>query len=88
MAVQQFITHSPSLFEPFKDEDVHGGPPVVLIPQELSKTGQPYFLGILHFFKVGMVKEQCPTVYDASSLPWAAVLVVVVLVSDASKGAV
>lgn len=28
--------------------DVHGGPPIVSVPAELSVTGKPYYLGVLH----------------------------------------
>jgi hypothetical protein len=52
IAVQQFVSTAPSLFEPYKDEDIHGGPPLVFIPAYLSKSGEAYFLGIFHFFKV------------------------------------
>jgi hypothetical protein len=52
IAVQQFVSTAPSLFEPYKDEDIHGGPPLVFIPAHLSKSGQAYYLGIFHFFKV------------------------------------
>jgi hypothetical protein len=55
IAVQQFVSTAPSLFEPYKDEDIHGGPPMVLIPGHLSATRSPYYLGIFHFFKVGVV---------------------------------
>jgi hypothetical protein len=52
VAVQQFVTTSPKLFEPYKNEDVHGGPPLVYVPGHLSGLGRDYFLGIFHFFKV------------------------------------
>jgi hypothetical protein len=51
--VQQFVTTSPKLFEPYKDEDIHGGPPLIHVPAHLSSLGRDYFLGIFHFFKVG-----------------------------------
>lgn len=52
VAVQQFVTTSPKLFEPYKNEDVHGGPPLIHVPGHLSGLGRDYFLGIFHFFKV------------------------------------
>eukprot|EP00878_Enallax_costatus_P004680 GHUV01004928.1.p1 GENE.GHUV01004928.1~~GHUV01004928.1.p1 ORF type:complete len:402 (+),score=109.70 GHUV01004928.1:2577-3782(+) len=51
IAVQQFVTNSPTLFEPFKNEDIHGGPPVIFVPAHMSGTGEPYYLGIFHFFQ-------------------------------------
>lgn len=57
VAVQQFVTNSPVLFEPFKNEDIHGGPPVIFIPAHLSRTGEPYYLGIFHFFQVMQATE-------------------------------
>jgi hypothetical protein len=51
-AVQQWVTRAPALFEPYKNEDIHGGPPLVAIPADRSPSGQGYFLGILHFFQV------------------------------------
>lgn len=51
--MQQWVTSSPSWFEPFKDEDVHGGPPLALIPVDAGGgLGRPYYLGVLHFFQV------------------------------------
>jgi hypothetical protein len=55
VAVQQFVTTSPKLFEPYKDEDVHGGPPLIHVPAHLSSLGRDYFLGIFHFFKVSLL---------------------------------
>jgi hypothetical protein len=52
VAVQQFVSTSPKLFEPFKDEDIHGGPPVIHVPAQHSTLGRDYYLGIFHFFKV------------------------------------
>lgn len=53
VAVQQFVTTSPKLFDPYKDEDIHGGPPLIHVPAHLSGLGRDYFLGIFHFFNVG-----------------------------------
>jgi hypothetical protein len=54
VAVQQFITSSEQLFLPFAGQDVHGGPPVVLIDRPLLAAGaEPYYLGVFHFFMVG-----------------------------------
>jgi len=53
VAVQQFVTNNEALFLPFAGQDVHGGPPVVLIDGPLLAQGaQPYYLGIFHFFMV------------------------------------
>jgi hypothetical protein len=53
VAVQQFLTTNERLFAPFVGQDVHGGPPVVLIDGPLLAAGaQPYYLGIFHFFMV------------------------------------
>lgn len=52
VAVQQFVTTSPKLFEPYKDEDIHGGPPLIHMPAHLSSLGRDYLLGVFHFFKV------------------------------------
>ena len=35
----------------FRGFSVHGGPPVVYVPAELSGTGKPYYLGIMHHFE-------------------------------------
>ena len=52
--MQQFVTANTELFAPFAGQDVHGGPPVVLIDGPLLAEGQvPYYLGIFHFFMVG-----------------------------------
>ncbi|WIA21773.1 hypothetical protein OEZ85_000932 [Tetradesmus obliquus] len=51
IAVQQFVTSSPDLFAPYKDEDIHGGPPLVFVPAAASNTGQAYYLGVFHFFQ-------------------------------------
>lgn len=51
--MQQFVTTSPKLFDPYKDEDIHGGPPLIHVPAHLSGLGRDYFLGIFHFFNVG-----------------------------------
>jgi hypothetical protein len=56
VAVQQFVTTSPKLFEPYKDEDIHGGPPLIHVPAHLSSLGRDYFLGIFHFFKVSLLR--------------------------------
>jgi hypothetical protein len=58
IAVQQFLTTSPQLFAPYKDEDIHGGPPLALVPAALSNTGRDYYLGIFHFFKVCLQLQQ------------------------------
>lgn len=50
--MQQFVSTSPKLFEPYKDEDIHGGPPVIHVPARHSNLGRDYYLGIFHFFKV------------------------------------
>ena len=51
--MQQFVTANTELFAPFAGQDVHGGPPVVLIDGPLLAEGQvPYYLGIFHFFMV------------------------------------
>jgi hypothetical protein len=53
VAVQQFLTTNEALFAPFVGQDVHGGPPVVLIDGALLARGaQPHYLGIFHFFMV------------------------------------
>jgi hypothetical protein len=58
IAVQQFVTNSPDLFAPYKDEDIHGGPPLILVPGATSNMGQPYYLGIFHFFQVSYFGNQ------------------------------
>ncbi|GBF99713.1 hypothetical protein Rsub_12425 [Raphidocelis subcapitata] len=45
VAVQQFLTTNEPLLAPFAGQDVHGGPPVVLMG-----GAEPYYLGIFHFF--------------------------------------
>lgn len=49
----QHLTRNDALFAPFAREDVHGGPPVVLVPGKHSPdTGhQDYYLGVFHFFQ-------------------------------------
>jgi hypothetical protein len=48
-AVREHVTRADALLAPFAGEDVHGGPPVVRV----SRPGRaPYYLGVLHFFKV------------------------------------
>jgi hypothetical protein len=65
VAVQQFVTNSSALSKRFAGEDVHGGPPLVLItpslpqqsaPQQKQQPDKgrrqaPYYLGVLHFFQ-------------------------------------
>ena len=34
--------------KPFKSFSVHGGPPVVAVSAQLSGSGKPYYLGIMH----------------------------------------
>lgn len=56
IAVQQYLTTNEPLFAPFAGQDVHGGPPVVLVDevtaQQKSGMAQPYYLGVFHFFMV------------------------------------
>jgi hypothetical protein len=52
VAVQQYVTTNDALLAPFSGRDVHGGPPVVLMEGDAANGGRPYFLGVLHFFKV------------------------------------
>lgn len=53
IAVQQFVTSNEALFAPFAGQDVHGGPPVVLIEgANLAEGAAPYYLGVFHFFMV------------------------------------
>jgi hypothetical protein len=59
IAVQQFVTSSPDLFAPYKDEDIHGGPPLILVPGAASNTGHSYYMGIFHFFQVSSEIAQC-----------------------------
>eukprot|EP00882_Tetradesmus_deserticola_P002072 GHRQ01002220.1.p1 GENE.GHRQ01002220.1~~GHRQ01002220.1.p1 ORF type:complete len:413 (+),score=44.27 GHRQ01002220.1:250-1488(+) len=51
IAVQQFVTSSSDWFAPFKDEHIHGGPPLILVPGAASNTGHSYYMGIFHFFQ-------------------------------------
>ena len=32
----------------FDEFTVHGGPPVVFVPGELSADGKPHYLGVMH----------------------------------------
>lgn len=66
--MQQFLTSNEELFAPFAGQDVHGGPPVVLIDGPRLRGGQaPYYLGIFHFFMVGRLR-----VIARGWLPWVA----------------
>lgn len=58
-AVQQYLTVDHKMFEPFKDQDIHGGPPVVHIPADKSRSGVPHFLGVFHFFMVSYAHIIC-----------------------------
>ncbi|KAF8059755.1 LPA1 [Scenedesmus sp. PABB004] len=74
VAVQQWVTSSPSLFGPFKDEDIHGGPPLALVPGELAGGGVPYYLGVFHFFQTfgegaGKVKAYHHYAYRVEAAP-------------------
>ena len=54
VAVQQFLSTNAPLFAPYAGQDVHGGPPVVLMDGPLLQPGAaPYYLGIFHYFLVG-----------------------------------
>jgi hypothetical protein len=50
-ASEQLISSSSAVLEQFRDFDVHGGPPVVHIPKQISPTTSSYYLGVLHYFK-------------------------------------
>ena len=43
-----YETSDAELFKKFERFDVHGGPPVVYVPKQLSGTGKPYYVGIMH----------------------------------------
>jgi len=68
VAVQQFVTTSPKLFEPYKDEDIHGGPPLIHVPGHLSSLGHDYYLGVFHFFKVRTGRSSAPGLQGGSVL--------------------
>jgi hypothetical protein len=55
VAAAQYVTSNEALLAPFKGEDIHGGPPVVLVERPGSglADGERYYLGVLHYFKVG-----------------------------------
>lgn len=68
----KYRSENKTLFAKFIDKDVHGGPPVVYVPASLSKTGESYYLGILHyFFKInnGAVKVYRHFAYKFRSQP-------------------
>jgi hypothetical protein len=60
VASKQYVTSNDALLAPFKGEDIHGGPPVVLVERPGSglADGERYHLGVLHYFKVG-AREEC-----------------------------
>lgn len=43
-------TNDRSVFSWLLDYDVHGGPPVVFVPANMSKSSHAYYMGILHYF--------------------------------------
>jgi hypothetical protein len=64
VAAQHFLTANDALFSQYAGQDVHGGPPVVRIGRGAAGggaaaeaaaawEGEPYYLGIFHFFMVG-----------------------------------
>lgn len=74
VAVAQHLSRNDALFEPFSREDVHGGPPVVLVPAKHSSTGQDYYLGVFHFFQTfgegsGKVKVYHHYAYKTEAAP-------------------
>ncbi len=44
----RWTTHNSALMSKFEGFDVHGGPPLVLVPSHLSPDGQAHYLGIMH----------------------------------------
>jgi hypothetical protein len=74
VAVAQHLSRNDALFEPFSREDVHGGPPVVLVPAKHSSTKQDYYLGVFHFFQTfgegsGKVKVYHHYAYKTEAAP-------------------
>jgi hypothetical protein len=67
VATAMHVTRNDPLFAPFAREDVHGGPPVVLVPGKWGKynnarasgggkaaaaaAAEDYYLGVFHFFR-------------------------------------
>lgn len=48
--VRSYVTDSPVLTSRFPGAvGLHGGPPVIAVPADMSSTGQPYYLGIMHY---------------------------------------
>lgn len=50
-ATDQFVTDNSLTAQRFNDKDMHGGPPVVLIPESLTRTNTSYYLGIMHYYQ-------------------------------------
>jgi hypothetical protein len=76
VAVAQHLTRNDALFAPFRGEDVHGGPPVVLVPGKFSPdtAGADYYLGVFHFFQTfgegsGKVKVYHHYAYKTEARP-------------------
>lgn len=74
VAVAQHLSRNDALFEPFSREDVHGGPPVVLVPAKHSSTQVDYYLGVFHFFQTfgegsGKVKVYHHYAYKTEAKP-------------------
>lgn len=67
IAVQQFLTSNEALFAPFAGQDVHGGPPVVLVEGGGAGGAAPYFLGVFHFFIVSGGLLPCALIKRACS---------------------
>eukprot|EP00798_Chlamydomonas_sp_ICE-L_P008750 gene8750-33611_t len=44
----RWTTHNKTLMAPFKDFSVHGGPPIIFVPANLSADRQAHYLGIMH----------------------------------------
>ena len=51
LASEQLMSNSSAVLAQFADFDVHGGPPVIHIPKQLSPSNSSYYLGVLHYFK-------------------------------------